>query len=536
MARLFTFLFLFIGILLTGNVAAQPELDTTFGTTGGLLLNNSGFTEDIAVQPDGKVLILAACRTINFPNNHPFCVERTNENGSRDTTFGNFSNGTAYTLVPGVNPSESVANFSTGIALQSDNKILAVGVATVSVVEHPVFVRYDSNGILDSTFGTGGFIITPIIGRAMELVIQPDGKFLVVGIKGTSPNYQHFVARYFSDGTIDTSFGSNGISTFAVSGNAAMGLSIALQPDGKILTGGSLTTLPGAPTPSESYLLTRLNRDGSLDTTFDNDGFKTIPFGTTPDIFLSSFSATTRGFLAVAIQTDGRILALGYSNILYRFNPDGTLDTSFDGDGSREALNGNSGSSDVYDLTVTPGGKITVVGHPTIPAVVTINYRVARYLPNGSPDSGFSNDGFLDINATFQSVDGAKAVALDSRGRIVIGGQSAVGVVGNPWENRLFSAVRLIASPAQNVGISGRIVNLDGRPVINAFIALQSGGTTIKAGRTNQFGYFSFQNVQSGQTYNISVKSKGLVFSDRSLLVDDAITNLTIFGKRVSSN
>jgi uncharacterized delta-60 repeat protein len=527
MAKLSTFLFLFIGILLNSNVAAQPELDTTFGG-GGFYLNNSGAIVDIAVQPDGKVFTLGGCNSQAPFGYFTFCVYRLNDNGSPDTTFGNFGFGTSgfvLTRVPGI--SENSGNFSSGIAVQNDNKILAVGAAYISAAEHPVFVRYESNGMLDSTFGTGGFVITPINGIAKGLVIQPDGKFLVVGFTGSYPNYQHFVARYLSDGTIDTSFGNNGISTLAVAGNLTRGFSISLQPDGKILTGGALSTLPGEPTPSASYLLTRLNSDGTLDTTFDDDGFKTVPFVTT--------SGYISGFEAIALQTDGRILALGYLNILYRFNPDGSLDTSFDGDGSREALNGNSGRSDVYDLVVTPGGKITVVGFPTISRFtsVPVNYRVARYLSNGSPDTSFSNDGFIDINATPASLDGATSVATDNRGRVIIGGQSAPGYISDPWRERIFSMLRLTASPVQNVGISGRVVNLNGRPVANASVTLQSGLTTIKVGRTNPFGYFNFQNVESGQTYNISVKSKGLFFNDRSLLVDDAITNLTIFGKRL---
>jgi uncharacterized delta-60 repeat protein len=528
MTRTFTFFFLLICILLNSNVAAQPELDTTFGG-GGFYLNNSGAIVDIAVQSDGKVLPLGSCNSLTPFGFFTFCVYRLNDNGSPDTTFGNFGFGTSgfvLTQVPGI--SESIGNFSSGIAVQNDNKILAIGNATLSAVKHPVFVRYESNGMLDSTFGKGGFVITPINGTAKGLVIQPDGKFLVVGELGMFPDSQHFVARYFSNGTIDTSFGSNGVSTLTVPGNLTRGFSIALQPDGKVVTGGVLSALPGGANSSKSYLLARLNSDGSLDTTFDDDGYRTIPFT----------SGNTSGFIAIALQTDGRILALGFLNTLYRFNPDGSLDTSFDGDGSREALNGDSGRSDVSDLVVTPSGKITVVGFPTyfLIGFVPINYRIARYLPNGSPDTSFSNDGFLDINATSANLDGATSVATDNRGRVIIGGQSAPGFIHNPWQEALFSMLRLTASPVQNVGISGRVVNLNGRPVANASVTLQSGLMTIKVGRTNPFGYFNFQNVESGQTYNISVKSKGLVFNDRSLLVDDAITNLTIFGKRTVSN
>ncbi len=180
-----------------------------------------------------------------------------------------------------------------------------------------------------------------------------------------------------------------------------------------------------------------------------------------------------------------------------------------------------------------PSGKITVVGSPTLtssPGSVTYYYRVARYLPNGAPDPNFSGDGFLDIDVDPSTSDGATAVAFDSLGRIVIGGRSAHGTVSNPFENSQFSVARLKAVSSQNVGFVGRVTNIAGIPIRNAFITLKNGSEIIGNTRTNPFGYFHLRNIQSGQTYTISIRAKNLIFDDRSVLVDDEITNYRIVG------
>jgi uncharacterized delta-60 repeat protein len=500
------FCLLFIGLFFSTYISAQPELDTTFASTGKKLIQftSSGYARDIVVQPDNKLVLVGECRDINF-GVVPFCLIRLSENGDFDSTFGQTISGVVFTRIPG-----TISPFAgQGIALQNDGKIVVTG----SPISGVTIIRYNSDGSLDSSFGTNGMLQTTVNGNdlANKLVIQPDGKIVVVGYSGSSSNYKQFVARYLPNGMRDNLFGTSGVVTINIPGNLTVGFSIALQPDGKILTGGA---------SSGAFLLTRLNRDGSLDTTFDGDGFKSV-------LTATNIIPERGNFVSVAVQTDGRILALGDTNILYSFNSDGSLDTNFDDDGSRTALDG---TSDSYDLVVTPAGKITVVGNPTIASSYpNINYRAARYLPNGSPDPNFSMDGFLDIDLS--GVDGATAVALDAQARIVIGGRSAFGTIFNaPWANSLFSATRLSAQPTQNVGFSGRVLNSNGTPVFNAFITLQNGEEIIANARTNPFGYFRFRNVQTNQTYTLSTRAKSLNFPDRSVLVDDEINNYTIYG------
>jgi uncharacterized delta-60 repeat protein len=217
---------------------------------------------------------------------------------------------------------------------------------------------------------------------------------------------------------------------------------------------------------------------------------------------------------------DGRVIALGHTNILYRFNSDGSLDTSFNGGGSRSALNG---PSDPYDVAVSSGGRITVVGGAVSPSPLI--YRVARYQPNGSPDTSLSGDGFYDFDMPNFANHSARAVGVDSQGRTVVAGLSASGPALIPYENPVFSVARLTAPPASAVGISGRVTRPDGRAVPNAFLTIDVGGGTIVTALTNPFGYYLFVNVPTGQTYTISVRAKRFVFTDRSVFVGDQIAN-----------
>ncbi|MEZ5425144.1 MAG: hypothetical protein R2747_02660 [Pyrinomonadaceae bacterium] len=470
---------------------------------------SSGTPADVITQPDNKIIMLSSCRTLLQIPAAPFCIVRLNEDSTLDTTFNN--TGYTFTLVPG---SPGDTGGATAAALQSDGKLVAVGTAPLQSRDNVVLIRYNSDGSLDNTFGTNG-IATRVFtnnSKALNVVIQPDGKILIVGISGSD----QFVARYNADGTLDNAFGTNGVTKLSIPGNSTSGNSIALLPGGKIITGGYMwgnsQTAPAFP------MLARFNRNGTLDPTFDDDGIRTIP-NSGPGFFGNSL-------ISIAVQSDGRILALSDKNNLYRFNSDGSFDTGFDQDGSRRALNG---TSDAYDLYVTPSGKITVVGNPTLPQSggISIDFRIARFRPDGMPDPNFSDDGYLDVNVVGY-LDGALGVTADVNGRIVIGGRWAYGVVGNPWETPRYCAARLLATPAQNVGFSGRVFRSDGRALANAHLTLRNGSELIGYSRTNPFGYFQFKNIPSNQTYTFSVNSKSASFPDRNVLVDDEINNYLI--------
>ena len=508
------------GIFLTASVVAQPEVDPGFGK---LLFNNGhgGYAQDLVVQPDNKVVMVSNCPHFE-DGNYPFCAVRVNANGSYDTSFigsGNRIPGVVRTRIPGATNTGETH----GVALQSDGKLILVGYAVQSGIGQLLsMVRYNPNGDIDTTFGNAGFVLTDVTAGlkdlARKVVIQPDGKIVVVGYSTDDTNFIKFVARYTSGGILDGTFGTGGIFKASIPGNISDGRSIALQADGKILAGGNIN---GAQT---AFLLTRLNTDGTLDTSWDGDGYKIIPH-TAPGMFPLS----EHGIRALAVQTDGKIIGLGNWNILFRFNTDGSLDSSFDGDGMRSALPEPLNNEAAHDLMLTAGGRITVVGQsqPNNNAYV---YEVARYLRNGSPDTSFSGDGFVSVPIVSNS--GARAVGSDSLGRIVVAGISGTGSCGACWpfENSFFTATRLIA-PVVAVGISGRVTRPDGRPIANVILTTQDSTGITRTAITNPFGYYRFQNLPAGQAYTISARAKSYVFADRVVVASDDVLNLDFVGQ-----
>jgi uncharacterized delta-60 repeat protein len=189
--------------------SSNQFLDMSFGTDGVVRVqynNDRGAgIRDIALQPDGK--IVAAVQEYCFGLcSRGFAVTRHNSNGTLDHTF----NGTGFTRTPvGNHLAEAKA-----IALQPDGKIVVVGTATdAQGQEHFGMVRYNTNGTVDTQFGTNGVVITDIAQfteQVQDLVIQPDGKILVVGFSrewtGNAFQTRWLVVRYDTDGLLDTSF------------------------------------------------------------------------------------------------------------------------------------------------------------------------------------------------------------------------------------------------------------------------------------------------------------------------------------------
>jgi uncharacterized delta-60 repeat protein len=212
------------------------------------------------------------------------------------------------------------------VAVQADGKVVVAG----SSGSDFALARYNTDGSLDATFGTGGRVHTnfPLDrgGFASALVIQPDGKIVLAGeaTDATQSFSSGFaLARYNSDGSLDTSFDSDGLVVTSFPGGSAFAEDLLLQPDGKLVAAG---TRRDNTTFQAVFALARYNTDGSLDTSFDSDGRATIDIaGTTAE--------EARG---VAVQADGRIVVVGNGNSVFavaRVNSNGSPDNAFDTDG-----------------------------------------------------------------------------------------------------------------------------------------------------------------------------------------------------------
>lgn len=215
---------------------SNGALDTSFARGGKLeqTLGTSSLAHGVVVQPDGKVLIGGVSTSATTGKNE-FFVARYLSTGANDTSFGN---GGSTSVAIGVD-----LNYSYTLLLQSDGKVILVGGAVTSNGTNDfAMLRLNANGTLDSTFGSGGIVTTeftsstsPSVEEAASAVLQPDGKIILAGYSSK----KFAVARYLTTGALDTSFGAGGKVTLAVgTGNDDWVKSVALQPDGKIVTVG----------------------------------------------------------------------------------------------------------------------------------------------------------------------------------------------------------------------------------------------------------------------------------------------------------
>ena len=572
--------------------AGRP--DNTFGSAGKVsnLFNESDSISDMALQPDGKI-VTADSAYLN--NNYDIGVSRYNADGSVDVTFGN--QGNTVTNLTNTN------DRATGVALQSDGKILVSGF-TGSGFFRPVVLRYNSNGLLDASFGSGGIVILQnLIGQFDDVKVQTDGKILLGGftLNLTGENQSDFLlVRLLPNGQLDQSFGTGGIvitgfaappvttptptarinvaaaanggtasassqsegefylPSLAIDGIRAWGTTGAWRdgtqnefpdwlqvdfnspktigeidiytvrdnftstaeptdaetftlygitafevqywngttwitvPNGNITNNNKVITrvtfppvttskirilvhnglggysriveveawtadLPPEPVATNDairdlalqpdgkiiavgttdfinlkgdFALARYNPDGTLDTSFDGDGKVTTDFGGGHD-----------EARAVALQADGRIVAGGYAIVeggksaLARYNPDGALDTTFDSDG-KVAIDGLPFG--FFDIVVLPSNKI--IGGSTIEN----NFALVRFNANGTLDTTFDFDGIAQTAFSGQSV--VNALLLQPDGKVVAGGNTY-----NPDNRTTFNALaRYILSIAHS--------------------------------------------------------------------------------------
>jgi uncharacterized delta-60 repeat protein len=270
----------------------------------------------LTVQPDGKILVAGLSYN---GSDYDFSLIRLNGDGSLDASF----DGDGKRIV-----SISGSEIGYSVTVQPDGKILVAGSWTNGIVKDFSLTRLNADGSLDTSFDGDGKLIVPVgsgSDSGYSVAVQPDGRILVAGYSFTGTDDDFSVIRLNSNGSLDTSFDGDGKLIVPVGSGSDYGLSLSLQPDGKILVAGHSNSNG----TDSAFSLIRLNGDGSLDTSFDGDGKRIVPVGSSGDIGYS-----------VTVQPDGKILMAGSSVngtnndfSLIRLNVDGSLDTSFDGDG-----------------------------------------------------------------------------------------------------------------------------------------------------------------------------------------------------------
>ncbi len=387
-------LFIFSIIFRFCHVFGQPgTIDTSFANHGLLSYPDYlpyGLLTNVIVQPDNKIV---------GGNANEFSLIRFSENGEHDTLFGN--NGVTQTIL------NQYVNYSHTIFLQSDGKIIAVGMSMDYWMNlRAVIVRFNSDGTPDTAFGNGGAIVVdedPYQEDSFSSVItQPDGKIVV----GGSQTYDLVLFRYHNNGSLDQTFGASG--EFRLNGIGRESVtSIAQRPDGKIVA----STISFKQN-SKNIILLQLNQDGSLDTTFGEHGLSVSGIGPGDD----------QSEHSLLIQPDGRILFAGFMTnqgnrgFLRRFREDGSIDSTFASNGSF--------IFDVYSkvnsISLQPDGKI-------LAAIEKYVFAFMRFNSNGSVDSTFGNNGWV-INSidTGTSSNNATSVVLQHGGKIIAAGYASL--------------------------------------------------------------------------------------------------------------
>jgi uncharacterized delta-60 repeat protein len=352
-----------------------------------------------------------------------------------------------------------VSAYGNAVAIQSDGRIVAVGgsYAGAGGTHDFALARYMPDGSLDTSFDGDGKLTTDLGGGvAYSVALQPDGKIVAAG--GGAAGFA--LARYLPNGSLDASFDGDGKLTT----DLGVSYGVVLQPDGKIVAAGR-----GA----GGFALARYNADGSLDTSFDGDGKRTTDFG--------------GGWACgVALQSDGKIVAVGSAPgfggegdfALARYNANGSIDTSFSGDGTQTTdLGGDEGAS---DIGIQPDGKIVAVGSSYSFIGSSTTAVVARYSSAGSLDPGFGTL-FAGLQLTSVSgTDAAGGVALQPDGKIV--------AVGATIDDLLLARYNANGSPDAAFSDDGTQTTDFGGGDGAGGIALQPDGKIVAAGTTYTYG------------------------------------------------
>lgn len=403
-----TILLLFVSPVVL--LAASGDLDRSFGVNGIASIQDRNPNALLAVQADNKVIVAGNCYTPPSGFSH-FCVSRYLTNGSLDPSFG--VGGRVDTLIG------SESSSLQKIVVLPGGKILAVGFTTRTVqpLSEPYFyefaiVRYNSDGSLDTTLDSDGIVTNAIMdyrgARGYDVAVQPDGKMVVAGV-GSLSTSNFVVARFNVNGSLDTSFDGDGIWANHWESASGGAYSVAVQSDGKILVGG----MGGL---NYRFVLARFNSDGNLDGSFGAGGRV---------VFTGEFEFQgSNRMRQVDVLSNGKILVSGTTArfnwnylSLSRFNPDGSFDTTFDGNGQLMTLMvQNSYQCDLGGVHVQPDGKLVVVANCTIDSAGQASVK-ARYLLNGALDQQFGKKGTLIENVP--GSDYAVAVAGQPDGKLV---------------------------------------------------------------------------------------------------------------------
>jgi uncharacterized delta-60 repeat protein len=399
--------------------------------------------------------------------------------GAIDVTFG--GGGALRTNLGGT------YDWAYATAVQPDGRILAAGVSNANGTHDFALARYTTTQTLDSTFGDGGVVLTDF-GKSYDwayaLALQPDGKIVVAGVSDVSGSKDFALARFHPNGSLDKDFGKGGLVTQGMrSLTADIIRGIAIQPDGKIVAGGSSFEDVVTVGPNSDFMMARYLPDGSNDLSFGIGGVMATDFGR------SSFDQPH----ALALQPDGKVVLGGYTNdgdgpgvlfgadqlALARYTSNGMLDPTF-GQGGTVVFDGGSLDERILALVITPDGGLLAGGY--VNGEKRSDLLLAKLRPDGSLLSGFgTTEKGISINDLGTHSERVSSLVVQPDGKVVAGGQTAVA------NNADFAVFRYAADGAfdEAFGQAGvASFDFDGREDRVQAVALQDDGKILAVGHS----------------------------------------------------
>lgn len=464
-----------VAVLMVAAVqSARAFPDPWFGEGGFVLggVHTSVQYSSIAVQADGRIVVAGGASTGVHGG---LILARYHADGRPDESFG--VDGVVDYWVD----SDAYGFYGRSVAVQADGKIVVAGTVAVESGSAFAVARYHSDGSVDTSFGTDGKTVTPFVegelvsAECRAMALQADGKIVLAGHASGGSAVHFALARYHSNGSLDTGFGGDGKVTTSFAGYYydvdsyfhAKGESVAVQADGKIVVAGEaayydeIAQVGGSP-----FAIARYNSDGSLDEDFMDDAEispTTHRGGKVLTHFTGYGSAKGRG---VAVQADGRIVVAGMvieneyepaKFALARYSTSGNLDEHF-GEGGQvvtgfggDSMGGDT-SVDCTDMALQADGKIVVAGsgHGDGHGGGFHGIVLARYGSDGGLDSNFGRDGRM-----LGAPGYGQGVAVQENGGILVSGYRIITVM--PAQSSLFLARFLeydmgpVLSPAHRV-------------------------------------------------------------------------------------
>jgi uncharacterized delta-60 repeat protein len=397
----------FAGVLLAApSASAAPggTLDATFGSGGTTVLTDPGGAlglADAVNLPDGSIIV-----GTNRGRTSPTAISLIEIDPDGAIVDGFARDGFAaasWVSYP----------YLRAMTVDPEGRIVVVGQAALDGNEAWLIARFDPDGALDHSFGTDGAVVQPMPGfsAAYSVAVAPDGGIVVGGSRYADDSFQMrwALARFDAGGSLDPSFGVGGVAVLPYADYFGV-RDLALLVDGRIVATGF-----DGPDQDSHGLVARFLADGSIDQTFGDLG-ATVLSGIGP----GSLVVDPQGRIVMAGFVEGAATGFGIARLL----PNGTPDVGFGTDGVSPPVDpGSWGRASA--VAIQTDGRIVAAG--TIDDNLEPSYAVARFTGNGQIDATFGSGGRAHVTPEPWHPTGAGAVAIQPDGRIVVTGTTSDG-------------------------------------------------------------------------------------------------------------